>query len=189
MSKNEVYSEYEMHNVSIRFREEASASKFGCLGSCEETMGVKVVTKQCEGVTSYTRTKPDGTGELKISMHMAWEAFKRAYALSNIGLKEGVYGYGALPHEEFCMSSGITDEEDNKKLKAYPRCVISSGKGTKIENGADTIAEVELTISVFADEYGFVSYEALEEEITDENLKSEWFTNFSPDLVRKKEDI
>ena len=100
-------------------------------------------------------------------------------------LAPGVYAYGKnSKHEEFTLTGEVMDEDDVKKLVAYPNCVVSSGIATKIENGAEEVAEAELEIAAFPDEHGFGKYEAIEELLEDENIKNKWMTSFNYDLVK-----
>lgn len=181
------HSEFRITNASVRFGKETTASKFGCLGSIEESMETKQITKKCEGVVIKNRVRPTGGGELKVTMHIMREAFLQAFGMNdNEELIEGVRGYGKFPHEPFVFTADVYDEDDVKKLKAYPNCIIKDGISRKIENGGDEVAEIELTITTAADEFGYGMYEALDTEITDETVKTEWHTKFTPELVRKK---
>ena len=76
------------------------------------------------------------------------------------------------------------DEDENVKYKAYPRCILSSGPSRKIENGAEEVAELEMTIDLMPDENGECMYEALESELESEEIKQQWLTNFSLELVK-----
>ena len=49
---------------------------------------------------------------------------------------------------------------------------------------AEEVAEVEFEIAVCPDDYGFGKYEAIEEMLEDDNIKSKWMTSFSHDLVK-----
>lgn len=75
------------------------------------------------------------------------------------------------------------DEDENVKYKAYPRCILSS-PSRKIENGAEEVAELEMTIDLMPDENGECMYEALESELESEEIKQQWLTNFSLELVK-----
>lgn len=68
--------------------------------------------------------------------------------------------------------------------KIYPRCILSSGPSRKIENGAEEVAELEMTIDLMPDENGECMYEALESELESEEIKQQWLTNFSLELVK-----
>ena len=58
-----------------------------------------------------------------------------------------------------------------------------AGIANKIENGAEEVAEIELTVAVNPDENGFGKYEALD-KLLDETIKGQWMTAFTPDLVK-----
>ena len=52
------------------------------------------------------------------------------------------YGKNSL-HPTFTITADVYDEDDVRKLKAYPMCTMSTGPARKVENGADEVAEVE----------------------------------------------
>lgn len=188
---NKVFSDYEVHESAIKFNEEneIAATKVGCVGSLEEAMDVKTVTKKCEGILVKSRTKGTGSGTLKVSLHMLWSLYVKAYGMIfKDKLAEGVYAYGKdSTHKEFTWMCKVLDEDDLVKYLAYPRCVISSGTAKKIENGSEEVAEIEMEIAVFPDDEGFGKYEAMESELTDDNIKNKWLTSFNYDLVKKSE--
>ena len=99
--------------------------------------------------------------------------------------EDGVYAYGSAQHKVFTYVCKALDMDGEVKYKAYPNCVVSNGLARKIENGAEEVAEVELTIAVSADEYGEVMYEAPEKDITDETVKTQWMTGWNRKLVEK----
>ena len=181
-----VFSEFEVKNTSIKFADDDAAIKVGCVGSMEETMNSKTITKKCEGVVVKSVSKGDGTGELALSLHMRYDLFLKSYGMASDGLKDGVYAYGQNSvHKPFCLTCEVVDEDGIKKLKAYPNCTISTGVTRKIENGAEEVAEMELTVSVMPDEYGNGVYEAIESKLTDESIKNAWLKNFTPELVNE----
>lgn len=181
-----VFSEFEVKNTSFKFAEDETATKAGCVGSLEESMNSKTITKKCEGVVVKSVSRGDGTGELTLSLHMRYDLFLKTYGMMSDGLVDGVYGYGQNSvHKPFCLTAEVKDEDGVNKLKAYPNCVVTTGIARKIENGAEEVAEMEMTISVMPDEYGYGMYEAIESLITDSTVKTDWLTNFSPDLVKK----
>lgn len=179
------FSEFEVKNTSIKFDGEQTAIKVGCVGSLEETMNSKTITKKCEGVVVKSVTKGDGTGELTLSLHMRYDLYLKSYGMVSDGLKDGVYGYGRdSRHNPFCLTCEVFDEDGIKKLKAYPNCIITSGLARKIENGAEEVAELELTVSVMPDDYGFGVYEAVVTEDLDNAIVTSWLNNFTPSLVQ-----
>lgn len=182
-----VFSDYEVKETSIKFEGESESSdRIGCVGSMEEAMNMKTITKKCEGIITKQVTKGDGTGELKLSLHIRYEHFIKMYGMDFEGLKEGVHAYGKnSTHRRFALTCKVLDEEDRVKYKAYPRCVVTGGKATKIENGAEEVAELEMTIGVMPDDEGNGVYEALDSELKDENIKAQWMSNFTPELVKE----
>lgn len=180
-----VFSEYEVRQVGFKFEGEEDFIVAECVGSCEETMNTRVITKKCRGIVKKKVVKPDGTGTLKFSMHMPWDVYVKAFGMEDETVKDGVKTYGMnSTHQKFCIVEQVFDEDDNEKLKAYPVCVVETGKTTKTENGAEEVAEVELEVAVSPDDYGNGVYEALVSELADQTVKSSWMTAFTPELVR-----
>lgn len=185
MNYEKPFSEFEIKNTSIKFEGDESAVKAGCVGSIDEAMNSKTITKKCEGVVAKTIVRGDGTGEIKISLHMRYDLYLKTYGMVSDGLIDGVYGYGKNSrHNPFCLTAEAYDEDGNGKLKAYPNCMVTSGIARKIENGAEEVAEIELTASVMPDENGFGMYEAIITDSLDSSVISSWLTNFTPDLVK-----
>lgn len=183
---NGVFSEYEIREMGIKFKSADAYQTASCVGSCEEEMEAKVVTKKCRGVTQKTTVKGTGAGTLNLSMHMPYEIYKQAYGMELDTLIEGVSAYGRNSvHEAFAITQHVFDEDGVEKFKAYPNCIIMTGAANKTENGAEEVAELELEVSVMPDEYGNGVYEALASELTDETLKTEWMTAFEPSLAQK----
>lgn len=181
-----VFSEYEVRQVGFKFEDENSFIVAECIGSCEETMNTRIISKKCRGVVKKKVVKPDGTGTLKFSLHMPWDIYVKAFGMEDETVKDGVKTYGInTTHKKFCIVEQVFDEDDNEKLKAYPVCVVETGKTTKTENGAEEVAEVELEVAVSPDDYGNGLYEALVSELSDETLKTTWMTAFTPELVQK----
>lgn len=185
---NKVFSEYEIKETSIKFAEEEKASRAGCVGSLEEALDSKTITKKCEGIESIVAVRGKGTGELKLSIHMPYDMYNKIYGMNLDSLITGVVGYGQKSiHNKFTLTGKVYDEDGNCKLKAYPNCIMKEGISRKIENGSEEIAEIEMTISVNPDEEGMGMYEALisglDAESTD-TLVENWMTNFTTDLVQ-----
>ena len=180
-----VFSEYELREMGIKFKSGSEYISANCVGSCEEELETKVITKKCRGVIAKITVKGTGNGTLKISLHMPYEIYKQAYGMELDELIKGVTAYGQNSrHEAFSVVQHVYDEDGNEKFKAYPNCIIQSGVTRKIENGAEEVAEIELEISVMPDDYGNGMYEALASELSDTNVKTEWMTAFEPSLVQ-----
>lgn len=180
-----VFSEYELRETGFKFKSSEAYINANCVGSCEEELESKVITKKCRGVVAKTTVKGTGNGTLKLTMHMPYEIYVQAYGMELDSLVEGVKAYGQNSrHEEFGVVMHVFDEDGNEKFKAYPNCIIQSGVSNKIENGAEEVAEIELEISVMPDEYGNGMYQALASELSDETLKTKWMTDFEPSMVQ-----
>lgn len=185
---NGVFSEYELREMGIKFKDAEAYSAANCVGSCDEELDAKVVSKSCRGVVFKKTVKGTGTGKLSLSMHMPQEIFTQAYGMTMDTLIEGVKGYGQHSvHEGFALTMHVYDEDGVEKFKAYPNCIIETGVKRTIENGAEEVAEIELEVSVMPDAYGNGMYEALATELTDETIKSKWMTGFEPSMVQVNE--
>lgn len=182
---NGVFSDYEVDEIGFQFEGETDYQSAKCIGASEEEMEVKVITKQCRGVIVKEKVKPTGRGTVKLTLHMPWAIYTEMFGMNLDSLITGVKGYGRNSvHKNFKMTQHVTDEDGVEKFKAYPNCVSKSGKASKIENGAEEVAQIELEVSVSPDEYGQGVYEALGEEL-DETVASKWMTAFTPALVQK----
>jgi hypothetical protein len=176
------FSEFEVKESHAKFGTD-EAMRLGCVGKLGETLNAKTVTKKCEGVVVKSRTKGDGTGELAFTLHMAEAAFRKIFGMVSEGLKAGVYAYGqGSRHQEFCYTAKVLDEDGNIKYKAYPRLCVTTGIARTIENGAEEVAEIEVTAAIMPDDKGNGMYEAFANEL-DETIASQWLTSFSTDLV------
>lgn len=183
---NTVFSEAEVRKIGIKTGTAAKANICECVGTAEEEMNVKTISKKCRGVVTKTRTKGTGTGTIKLSLHMPQDIFASMFGMESANLIDGVIGYGETSlHPVFCLTEEVLDEDDNVKYKAYPNCSIQKGFTRSVENGAEEIKEIELEIAIMPDENGYGLYEAVATDLTDETLKTKWMENFTPDLVKK----
>lgn len=186
-----VFSEYEVYRQGFIFPATTEGGDpdsvvVKCIGTSEEALDVKTVTKKCRGVPAKERTRGTGSGSLKLSLHCPLALFRRLFGMKTEGLADGVWAYGAnCLHPEFATTQLVEDEDGNVKYKAYPRCSIKSGMARKVENGADEVAEIELEISISPDANDEGVYEALKSELTDESIEEKWMTAFTPELVKK----
>lgn len=184
---NGVFSDFEVREMGIKFASSTATTyqTANCVGSCEEEMETKVITKSCRGVVKKKKVKGTGAGTLSLSLHMPWEIYVDAYGMELDTLIEGVNAYGQnSEHQVFSITQHIYDEDGVEKFKAYPNCIIESGKTCKIENGAEEVAEIELEISILPDDYGNGVYEALATELSDTTVKTTWMTAFTPSMVQ-----
>ena len=179
-----VFSEYEVRKIGVKFADSEKHEFAECIGNVEDTADVKGITKKCRGVVRKKRVKPTGTGVLKISFHCPWEWYVKIFGMKLATLIDGVYAYGEESvHEDFSLTELIKDEDGNEKLKAYPVCTVETGKATKVENGAEEVAEIELEVSYMPDDFGNGQYEALAAEV-DATVAEKWLEEFTPELVR-----
>ena len=187
MSTNKVFSDFELDQWGIKVGGSDTYVVVECVGNCEEKMNTRIITKKCRGVIKKKKVRPTGEGKYTISAHIPYDIYTEMFGMNVDGLIEGVKAYGTNSvHKEFSSTMHITDEDGNEKYKAYPNCVIENGKASKIENGAEEVAEVELEVAIMPDENGNGLYEVLAEDLTDETVKNQWMTAFTPDLVVAK---
>lgn len=182
---NGVFSEYELREMGIKFKSDDAYKTASCVGSCEEEMEAKVVSKSCRGVVVKKKVKGTGAGTLSVSMHCPWEIYNQFYGMTLDTLIDGVKAYGQNSiHEAFSIVQHVFDEDGVEMFKAYPNCILESGKKAKTENGAEEVAEIELEISIMPDEHGNGMYHVLASELKDETVKNTWMTAFTPELVQ-----
>ena len=177
-------SEFEVKKIGFKFEGTEAYKSVECIGSMEEDMAVKTVTKKCRGVVKKKRSRGTGEGTVKLTVHIPYAIYVEAFGMDLDSLKEGVYAYGQnSKHKNFAMVADVEDEDGNEKLKAYPNAAMNTGVVRKIENGAEEVAELELEVGVMPDEYGNGLYETLVEE-GDEETATEWMTAFDPAMVQ-----
>lgn len=181
---NGVFSDFEIDKMNVKFADAEAVVAMNCVGSVEEEMTAKVITKKCRGVTIKNVVKGTGEGTLTISAHVPYEIFKDAFGMEMETLKPGVRAYGSKSvHKEFCLTLHVNDEDGEEKYKAYPKCVCAARPTVTVENGAEEVAEVEMTVNLSPDEHGNGMYEALAEGL-DTTVAKDWMDNFTPALVQ-----
>ena len=106
MATTTVFSEFELREMAVKFNGETSASyiHMDCVGECEEEMEVRVVTKKCRGKVKKTRVKGTGTGTLKLSAHVPYNIFTKAFGMENAKTIDGVMSYGEIRHTRHSRS-------------------------------------------------------------------------------------
>lgn len=184
-SSADVYSPYEIDQLAIKVAGDSSYTRDDCVGSMTVERETKTVTKSCRGVVKKRKTKPTGNGKITLNIHMKLALYRKINAITNTGLETGVYAFdGTTEMPEFSMTARVKDEDDNIMYKGFPRCKIESINTLAITNGAEEVAEVELTISYMPDEYNKGEYEALAVELTGSTVTTaNWMENFSSELV------
>ena len=76
-----VFSEAEVRKLGIKITGAAKADVNECVGSVEEELEVKTVTKKCRGVVAKSRTKGTGKGTLKVTAHVEQDLFANMYGM------------------------------------------------------------------------------------------------------------
>lgn len=181
---NGVFSDFEIDRMNVKFADAESVIAMNCIGSLEEEMTAKAITKKCRGVTIKNIVKGTGEGTLKISAHVPADIFKEAFGMELDTLASGVQAYGSNSrHKSFCLTLHVYDEDGAEKYKAYPNCICSARPTMKVENGAEEVAEVEMEIAVAPDVNGNGMYEALAEGL-DTKIATDWMDKFTPELVK-----
>lgn len=179
-----VYSKFELRELGIKVAGSEAYRAANCVGSAEEEMETKVVTKSCRGTVAKKTVRGTGNGTVNLSMHMPYDIYTDVFGMTLDTLKEGVKAYGRNSvHKSFAMTEHVYNEDGEEMFRAYPSCIIENGVATKIENGAEEVAEIALTVSVMPDEFGNGVYEALASEM-DETTKGSWMTAFEPSMVQ-----
>lgn len=181
---NGVFSEFEVKEQHIKMADEDNYSTMSCVGSSEEDLEVKIITKKCRGAIAKEKVKGTGNGTLTESLHVPRDTYNKMYNMNRPNLKKGVYAYGQnSSHPEFSITQRVLDEDGVEKFKAYPRCVLESGPKRPVENGQEEVPELELTIKLLPDDNGECMYEALKSEL-DEETAGKWLEHFDTSLVQ-----
>lgn len=179
-----MFSEFEVEQIKLAFEGEEAASAMDCVGSLEEELTVRAITKKCRGLIAKTIVKGTGTGTIKLKAHVPPEVYRLAHNMADDDLTTGVVKYGiGSKHTPFVLTGKVLDEDDNIKYKAYPNCVMQSGITRNIENGAEEVVELEMEIAILPDEHGNAMYEALASEV-DTAIATAWMDTFTYDLVK-----
>lgn len=184
----QVFSPYEVDQLAIKVVGDNAFTRDDCVGSLTVERETRTVTKKCRGVVKKRRTKPTGNGSITLSMHIKRDLYRKLNALTNDGLISGVYAFSndksLMPESTICAR--VKDEDDNVLYLGFPRCKIEEIDSTKITNGSDEVAEVEIKVSYLPDDYGVGEYEALADELpTEGEITAEtWMTTFSSEAVQ-----
>lgn len=182
---NEGFSEFEIKESAVKVGNSDSFEKIGCVGTAEETLNLRFVTKKCEGVEVLKKAFQKGTGKLKLTGHIKWSAYKKMLSIVDSSLKTGVGSWGTRMLPNFVYVAKVYDETGDLKYKAYPNCSIASDFTRKIENGAEEVAELDIEFDLSPDDGGCCMYECLatEAESGSSNIPQQWMTAFNRSLV------
>jgi hypothetical protein len=171
-------------NFAIKYKGETESTEFGCVGTLGGETVLITKTKNCEGVPAKKKSVPVSMN-LTVNAHIKVDTARKIWGLSNDGLKPGIYAYGGdSKSAQFCLTADVIDEfEDVVKKIAFPNSSSTTGLTLNVENGAEEIAQLELSFEVLMDELRKLYYEAFEVDM-DETIKTQWHQNFSPELVK-----
>lgn len=179
-----IFSEFFLNRIGIKPSGSETTTVIDCVGSLEEEMEVKTVTKSCRGRVKKSRTK-GSSGTLKITAHLPYQTYLSIYGMDDDRFATGVYGYGTLSmHKECLITAEVMDEDDNVQYRAYP-CAVATSKSSKVNDDDTEVAMVELEFSITADDNETIVYQSLKEDISEE-IASAWMAEWTPDLVKKE---
>lgn len=185
MDITQQFDNYEVTNGQF-LEKGQNAVKLGCTGALNIEAETKTITKKCEGkvareVTSVTKLNGTFTG------HMPVGVLRSVFGLSNKDLEAGIYGYGSksVGAKGALTFDGYDIGREHHKFIAFPNMNWTGGLKFAITNGQEEIAEVEVTFSALVDENGYFYYEAFEDDITKEEVKTKWNKEFTSTLVKK----
>lgn len=180
-SSADVYSYFECDQLAMKVAGDEAYTRDDCVGTLSVERETKTVTKSCRGVVKKRKTKPTGNGTINLKMHIKMALYRKIHAMTNEGLQPGIYAFdNTEPMPEFSLTARVKDEDDNIMFLGYPRCKIEEINSMEIENGAEEVAEVEMSVSYMPDDFNKGEYQALEAELTGDVLNAEnWMTAFS----------
>lgn len=182
------FEDYKIIEGTITINDELATS-FGCIGTLEGSSDIATVEKKCEGAVVKTVKKVNKV-DVTLTGHPYTAVLRNVAGMTNEGLKEGIYGYGAnIKAKKIIFTAKVEDMEGNIKYIAFPNMDDVSGLTISINNDVTEIEMKNFEFSALKDENGMFYYEALEDEITDETVKTKWLTAFTPELVKETGSI
>lgn len=182
------FEDYKIIEGTITINDELATS-FGCIGTLEGSSDIATVEKKCEGAVVKTVKKVNKV-DVTLTGHPYVAVLRNVAGMTNEGLKEGIYGYGAnIKAKKIIFTAKVEDMEGNIKYIAFPNMDDVSGLTISINNDVTEIEMKNFEFSALKDENGMFYYEALEDEITDETVKTKWLTAFTPELVKETGSI
>ena len=182
------FEDYKIIEGTITVDDELSTS-FGCIGTLDGSSDISAVEKRCEGSVIKTVKKVNKVA-VTLTGHPYVSVLRKVAGMTNKGLKEGVYGYGAdIKSKKIVFTAKVEDMEGNIKYIAFPNMDDVKGLNIKINNDVTEIEMKNFEFSALKDENNMFYYEALERDLEDEDLKMKWLTNFTPSLVRISDEV
>lgn len=182
------YENFEIEEASVQFigsnGTTENAIAFGCIGSLTVEPEVEEIVKNC-GRTQISATSKTKYLNVTIEAHLKRGVAEKVFGLDSTGLKEGVYGLSASAvKKDFIFTAVVYDmTRAIKKLIAFPLVSNVSGFSLNLDNSATEVQTMSLDFRAMKDSNNMFYYEAYESEITDNDVKTQWLTNFNPELV------
>ena len=177
------FEDYKIIKGTITIDDELATS-FGCIGTLDGASDISAVEKKCEGSVVKTVKKVNKI-DVTLTGHPYVAVLRKIAGMTNEGLKEGVYGYGAnIKSKKIVFTAKVEDMEGNIKYIAFPNMDDIKGLTIKIDNDVTEIEMKDFEFSALKDENNMFYYEALEKDLKDEDIKSQWLTSFTPELVK-----
>lgn len=117
-AKDTVFSEFFLDEVGLKIPGASAAEIITCVGSLEEEMNTKTITKSCRGRIKKSRTKgSDGT--VTLTAHVPYDLLIGVWGMEEF--KDGVYGYGTTSmHGECILTAKVLDEDDKYSTAHIP---------------------------------------------------------------------
>lgn len=180
------FEDYKIIEGTIAIDNEVATS-FGCIGTLEGTSETETVEKKCEGSVVKSIKKVTKIA-VTLTGHPYVAVLRNVAGMTNEGLKEGIYGYGAdVKSKKIIFTAKVQDMEGNIKYIAFPNMDDVKGLNIKVDNDVTEIEMKDFEFSALKDENKMFYYEALEKDLTDADVKEKWLTNFTPALVKTAE--
>ncbi len=179
-----VFSEFFLNRLGIKPAGAESTTVMECVGSLEEEMETRTITKKCRGRVKKSRTK-GSSGTLKITAHMPYQLYLAVFGMDTGKYATGVYAYGAeTMHKECLVTAEVFDEDDNVQYRAYP-CATPTTKKTAINDDDTEVAMVELEFDITADDNEEICYQALKDDVSAQ-IATAWMATWTPELIAKE---
>lgn len=180
------FEDYKIIEGTIAINNEV-ATNFGCIGTLEGASETETVEKKCEGAVVKSIKKVTKIA-VTLTGHPYTAVLRNVAGMTNEGLKEGIYGYGAdVKSKKIVFTAKVQDMDGNIKYIAFPNMDDVKGLNIKVDNDVTEIEMKDFEFSALKDENKMFYYEALEKDLQDADVKEKWLTNFTPALVKVAE--
>ena len=159
----------------------------GCINDIEVEPEIRTITKTCEGVEVLSRPQIDYL-TLSINAHFKPGIIRKMDGLKNDGLAVGVYGYPKFPiGAKLLITAKVLDENQVVKYIAFPNVMAPNGLSFSIDNTEDEVQLQEKELRAYNDVNDMSYYEAFADELEDDDIKTKWMNQFTPELVKDLE--